>query len=119
MQHYMFSFIYQLVSHPKEGKDCTSMAWVVAEGILGKVGNQDIAVAVEGNLVLVVADRNLWQEKLMLCGSQKVTTFLQVHFVQFFSWQQTKTSWPVGQKKRSADKFDSSDPSYCQFLIKL
>ena len=22
-------------------------------------------------------------------------------------------------KKRSADKFDSSDPSYCQFLIKL
>ena len=23
------------------------------------------------------------------------------------------------QKKRSADKFDSSDPSYCQFLIKL
>ena len=31
----------------------------------------------------------------------------------------TETSWPVGQKKRSADKFDSSDPSYCQFLIKL
>ena len=34
-------------------------------------------------------------------------------------WRIKKTSWPVGQKKRSADKFDSSDPSYCQFLIKL
>ena len=25
----------------------------------------------------------------------------------------------LSAKKRSADKFDSSDPSYCQFLIKL
>ena len=32
---------------------------------------------------------------------------------------QTKDKLTCRPKKRSADKFDSFDPSYCQFLIKL
>ena len=37
-----------------------------------------------------------------------------VHFIHQYSNKLT-----CRPKKRSADKFDSSDPSYCQFLIKL
>ena len=33
--------------------------------------------------------------------------------------EERKNKLTCRPKKRSADKFDSSDPSYCQFLIKL
>ena len=42
--------------------------------------------------------------------------FVSLMYIQYF---QTINKLTCRPKKRSADKFDSSDPSYCQFLIKL